>query len=120
MLKPKALPKVLEQANSHGVLGSLLFRQDGALIASAVVPGKEESISRAVSAIVSNLMASFDQHHDIEYLLIECEDGNAVVTKVNKLLLCLYGKKSAELGLLKSKAHTIRSYLEVPLQQVLM
>jgi len=118
MLKPKVLPQVLQQANTNGVKCSMLFKSDGSLLATACAP-QEDSIAKIVAAIVANIWSSFEKGGELEYQLIECEEGKLIITRVSKLLLCIYGDRTVEFGMLKAKAHTLRSYLEGPLAQIL-
>jgi len=118
MLKPKVLPQILKQANTGGVKCTMLFKTDGSLLAAAC-PHAEDSNAKIVAAIVSNLWSSFEKGGELEYQLIEFEEGKLLATKINKLLLCIYGDQSVEFGMLKTKAQSLRSYLEGPMKQIM-
>lgn len=100
MLRPKVLPKILEQANSSGVLASLLLNKEGSLLASAQAPrdlAASASSSAAsassgpqiavIAAIFANIWETFDQGRDLQVLLCDCEDGRIAMTQVRALLL---------------------------------
>ncbi|GAM29311.1 hypothetical protein SAMD00019534_124870 [Acytostelium subglobosum LB1] len=119
MLRSKVIPQVLQQAiNGNDVKGVLLMKDDGSLIACAEAPNTDHSTSKIVSAISSSIFSSYERNDDLQYQLIDCEDGRLVVTKVAKLLLCIYADTSIEFGFLKIKAQKLREYLEGPLEQV--
>lgn len=89
----------------------------------------EESSQVIVAAIVSNVWAQYAKLSDqgLEYMLLDQEvrprpefffsntptlwkqKGRVVVTKVSSLLLCIYGDKSAEFGMLKRKVGLART-----------
>ncbi|KAL6073135.1 Ragulator complex protein lamtor2 [Balamuthia mandrillaris] len=118
MLRAKVLPNILAQANTNGVKGTLLMNEEGSLLAMSGQSGDEVT----VSAIVSNIWAQYQrargEDSDLEYILMDCEQGRVVVTKVSTLLLCIYSDSTAQFGMLKQKAQTLREYLREPLQQV--
>merc|ERR1712137_1185777 len=115
MLRPKVLPKVLAQANTAGVKSTLLINNEGSLLAYA---GNETGYD-VVGAIVSNIWSSTAGADQLEYVIMECEQGKVVVTRVSEVLLCLIGGDLAEFGMLKAKANALRQYLEGPLSEVL-
>jgi len=110
---------VLEQANTGGVRGAMLVNSEGSILSSA---GDESSQNKAVSAIASNIWNSFQQHHsqdeELEFLVLECEEGAFVATRISTVLLVLHGDSSVGLGMLKLKAAKLKEYLKVPLEQV--
>lgn len=57
----------------------------------------------AVAAIVSNIWSSTEDNDQLEFIIMECEQGKVVVTKVSEVLLCLIGSEIAEFGMLKAK-----------------
>eukprot|EP01134_Creolimax_fragrantissima_P005075 CFRG5075T1 len=122
MLKPKVLGKVLSQANTEGCLYTVLLGIDGSLVAWA---GEEESISGAendpkiTSAIAFHIWQAYLTNGspslslDVpEFVLLECENGKVVITKVGKLLLCLYTNSTAQFGSVKAKAAAISEKLQ--------
>eukprot|EP01120_Amphizonella_sp_Union-15-10_P011635 TRINITY_DN498_c0_g1_i1.p1 TRINITY_DN498_c0_g1~~TRINITY_DN498_c0_g1_i1.p1 ORF type:complete len:118 (+),score=25.03 TRINITY_DN498_c0_g1_i1:44-397(+) len=113
MLQPKVLPKVLEQANTDGVKATILLNRQGQQLASS---GED---AKVVPAIFANIWNSFDKNNKLEYMLTECEGGSVIITKVTeKLLLCLYGDKKVQLGMLKAKAKVLKDYIEEPLSHL--
>eukprot|EP01102_Stenamoeba_stenopodia_P002489 TRINITY_DN12333_c0_g1_i1.p1 TRINITY_DN12333_c0_g1~~TRINITY_DN12333_c0_g1_i1.p1 ORF type:complete len:118 (-),score=28.15 TRINITY_DN12333_c0_g1_i1:79-432(-) len=115
MLKPKVLPKILEQANTNGIKNTLLFNFEGSLLASA---GEDSRGSQVVAAIVANIWKAYEKGGELDTLIFECEQGRVLVLQVSKLLLCLYGDTTVELGMLRAKANVLKGYLKGPLDQV--
>ncbi|KAF2076244.1 hypothetical protein CYY_002422 [Polysphondylium violaceum] len=121
MLRSKILPQVLTQAISADIKGVLLMKEDGSLIACSESQNNnstEHNTSKVISAITSNIWTSYNRTKDLQYQLIDCEEGKFVVTKVASLLLCVYSDATIEFGLLKSKAQKLREYLQEPLSKV--
>eukprot|EP01127_Copromyxa_protea_P012253 TRINITY_DN3172_c0_g2_i1.p1 TRINITY_DN3172_c0_g2~~TRINITY_DN3172_c0_g2_i1.p1 ORF type:complete len:129 (-),score=27.49 TRINITY_DN3172_c0_g2_i1:54-440(-) len=113
MLRAKVLPKVLEQVLSNGVEVAALLDADGSLLACAGDDG------RVVAAIFANIWSSFEDRSSLEYILCELENGRVCMTKVTpSILLVVYGKPEAQLGMLKHKASLLKKYFEEPLNQL--
>jgi len=122
MLKPRALTKVLSQANSGDVLSTLLLNNDGALLAFA---GYDNKDARVTSAIASNIWAAYDKNaraanDPLQLIIIECDVGNVAIARVANFLLCTYSKETVGLGLLRAKAQALVDYLQEPLEQVMV
>jgi len=114
MLRPKVLPKILEQSVSEGVISALLITTEGDLLATS---GGEND--KVIAAIVSNIWSSYHKVNKVIHcLLLECEHGNLAVTKVSQFVLCIYGNKNSELGMLKSKMDVLYQYLEPSLNKL--
>eukprot|EP01100_Stratorugosa_tubuloviscum_P009066 TRINITY_DN379_c0_g2_i1.p1 TRINITY_DN379_c0_g2~~TRINITY_DN379_c0_g2_i1.p1 ORF type:complete len:121 (-),score=44.00 TRINITY_DN379_c0_g2_i1:114-476(-) len=118
MLRPKVLPKILEQVNTNGVKMALLISLKGELIASSSI--QIDSIqSRAVAALVSNLWTTYQhQTENLTQLLFDCDEGNVVVLKITNVLICVLGNKSAEFGMLRCKAQAICDHIKGPFEQL--
>jgi len=115
MLKPKVLPQVLNQASGENVKGTLLLNLEGSLVGSST----DSNNSSTVSAIVANIWASYEKASpDLNLMMIECEQGKVVVSRVHKFLLAVYGDKGAEFGMLKAKVSALSTYLQEPLSRV--
>jgi len=98
----------------------MLLKPDGSLLAAATTSPQEDNTAKIVAAIVANIWSSFDKSGELEYQIVDNEEGRLVITKVSKLLLCIYGDNTVQVGMLKAKAQTLRNYLEEPLKQVLV
>lgn len=123
MLKPKVIPKVLEQVlSSDGVLLAMLLNNEGSLLAFA---GQTEREAKVFAAIASNIWLTYEKSgrlvfdNDLEYILIQNESGKVAVAKVSRLLVCIYAADTVEFGLLKAKLKALTSYLDEPLKQVM-
>eukprot|EP01136_Pigoraptor_vietnamica_P042371 Opistho-1_new@16460 len=124
MLKPKVLTEVLRQANTNGVDSTVLLNHEGALLAFA---GDSDKEARVTAAIAFNVWGAYERsgrqafdNDQLDFVLVQCDDGKVAITKVAKLLLCIYAKQTVEFGLLKAKAEALVRYLEEPLKQVIV
>lgn len=115
MLRPKIVPRVLEQANTRGVVSSLLVNHEGSLISCAP---PEDASAPVVAAIAANVWQSFERAGEEQVMLIECEEGNVAVTAVGKVLLCVVGGRETQLGMLKAKVQVLKAHMDEPLQLV--
>jgi predicted regulator of Ras-like GTPase activity (Roadblock/LC7/MglB family) len=122
MLKPKALTRVLEQANTGGIHCTLLLNLEGSLMAYA---GKSEKKEHITAAIAANIWMSYDKNsrdvmdgQPLHTIVLHCEDGSVIIKRVANHLLCIYAQNSVGLGMLKAKVETLAGYLEGPLLQI--
>jgi len=61
-----------------------------------------------------------DKTDELNFLLIECAQGRIATARVSKLLVCVYGDETVEIGMLKAKVAVLSNYLEEPLKQVVL
>eukprot|EP00164_Ancoracysta_twista_P003982 GFYU01005345.1.p1 GENE.GFYU01005345.1~~GFYU01005345.1.p1 ORF type:complete len:124 (+),score=34.87 GFYU01005345.1:29-400(+) len=123
MLRPKVLPQILEQAKGGGVVSVLLLKKDGSLVAT----GGEPLSDKLISAIVGSTWVSFEEHSadggcigsPLQSMMVDCENGHLLVTRVADSLLCAYGSTDVEFGLLKAKIDAIAAHIAGPLEQVM-
>lgn len=122
MLKPKALVEVLSQANTGGVISTMLLNQKGSLLAYA---GSEDKDVKVTAAVASNIWTAYEKsgkvafHNEgLRFMFLNCEEGTVAVTKVANALLCMYSRPDVGLGLIKTKAEAVADFLEQPLRQV--
>lgn len=119
MIQSNLLPKVLEQVNTDGIQLTILLNLDGSIL--SYVGNKDKT---TISAIISSIMNSYEKlgknmNDQLNTILIEMENGKLVSTKItDKVIICLYGDKSIEFGILKLKSETLSKYLEKPFKQV--
>lgn len=119
MIQSNLLPKVLEQVNTDGIQLSILLNFDGSIL--SYVGNKDKT---TISAIVSSIMSSYEKlgknmNDKLSSILIEMENGKLISTKISdKVILCLYGDKSIEFGILKLKSEILSKYFEKPFHQV--
>eukprot|EP00794_Sanderia_malayensis_P004163 gene4162-4717_t len=122
MLKPKALVEFLGQANTGGVISTMLLNQKGSLLAYA---GSEDKDAKVTAAVASNIWSAYEKsgklafHNEgLKFMFLNCEGGTVTVTKVANSLLCMYSKPDVGLGLLKTKAEALAEFLDQPLKEV--
>eukprot|EP01135_Chromosphaera_perkinsii_P005015 Nk52_evm13s310 gene=Nk52_evmTU13s310 len=96
---------------------------EGSVLAYA---GQLDKEGKVAAAIASNVWQMYEEggktalgDDDLEYIIIECENGRICITKVSKLLLCMYSDRSVECGMLKAKAEKLVSYLEPDLETIM-
>ncbi|XP_062507489.1 ragulator complex protein LAMTOR2-like [Corticium candelabrum] len=124
MLKPRALSQLLGQANTGGVLSTMLLNSEGSLLAYSGVDGEDRD-AKVTAAIASNIWSAYEragenafQNESLNFLVIDCEDGRVAVSRVANQILCIYANKSVGCGILKAKTDVLIKVLEEPLTQV--
>ncbi|XP_065899313.1 ragulator complex protein LAMTOR2-like [Dysidea avara] len=123
MLKPKALSRVLEQANTGGIKVSVLLNMEGNIMAHA--SSQQAGLDVTTSAIAANVWRVYEkvgkvafQQQKLSFISLDCENGVVAIKKIANLLLCLYAQESVGAGLLKRKAEALAKYLEEPMTQI--
>ncbi|XP_063674277.1 ragulator complex protein LAMTOR2 homolog [Bolinopsis microptera] len=119
ILKPLALQKALDQANTGGVYAAMLLNQSGSPIAQAILDSERPTASIAAHIWKLNA-ASGDSIRggNLENLMIECDQGKVAVGAVAQYILCLYSKQSTETGLLMTKFSILRDHILPPLSSI--
>jgi len=130
MLRPKVIPKVLEQGNSNHVEATLLINTEGSLVSCAPT---DYAHSQAVAAIVQNIWTFYTQANknyvasseddeqdqdSLQTLLIDCDQGRLGVTAVTNMLVCIVGNRNAQPGMLKAKLEVFQKNMVEPLSQI--
>ena len=120
MLKPKVLSEVLAQANTGGVISTMLLNHEGSLLAYAGTDVSKDA--KITAAVASNIWAAYEKsgrmafHNEgLQFMFMDCEEGVVSVTRVANVLLCMYSNAGIGLGILKVKAEAMAKYLEEPL-----
>eukprot|EP01118_Nematostelium_gracile_P014518 TRINITY_DN5680_c0_g1_i1.p1 TRINITY_DN5680_c0_g1~~TRINITY_DN5680_c0_g1_i1.p1 ORF type:complete len:121 (-),score=37.63 TRINITY_DN5680_c0_g1_i1:77-439(-) len=115
MLKPKVLPKILQQAKTQGVKSAILVTMEGDLLASS---GGDPN-DKLVGAIVLNIWASYQKiSPSVSVLLVECEEGKVAIAQSSNFLICLQAEQSACFGSLKTKVEKLKEHFEDPLSKL--
>eukprot|EP00124_Ichthyophonus_hoferi_P000665 Ihof_evm12s26 gene=Ihof_evmTU12s26 len=110
MIKPKALGAVLKQANTGGIMTTLLLSPEGSLVAHSGDCCTGDKDPKVTAAIAFHIWQAYYQNTPAsvrgggpEYVLMNCEEGRVMVTRVSQLLLCIYADKSINAGMFKAK-----------------
>ncbi|XP_065846773.1 ragulator complex protein LAMTOR2-like [Oscarella lobularis] len=124
MLKPRALAQVLAQANTGGILSTMLLNNEGTLLAYSK-SDEDDREAKVTAAIASNIWAAYErigktafQDENLNFLLVNCREGKVGISRVANQLLCIYAHRDVAIGILKAKADALAKYLEEPLTQV--
>lgn len=124
MLNPKDLTEILGQANSTGVMCTLLINQHGSLVAFV---GNGDVAAKVKGTVCSSIWSGYEHKKPangseilLSRMIISCANGNVVVEKAgqNGLLLCMFAELHVSLGLLSAKAKAIIEFLEEPLSSM--
>jgi len=124
MLKPKLLAEVLGQANSDGVISTMLLNNEGSLLAYAGSNVNKDS--KITAAVASNIWGAYEKggkmafnNEGLKFMFMDCEEGKVAVTKISAVLLCMYAEPTVGLGMLKYKMERLADYLHEPLSNSL-
>mmetsp|Transcript_22104 Transcript_22104/g.31278 ORF Transcript_22104/g.31278 Transcript_22104/m.31278 type:complete len:117 (+) Transcript_22104:60-410(+) len=97
---------MLAQANTDGVLSTLLLQKDGALL-SVTGENKAEDM---IGALVTNLWKAYSEGpatclgaDQLYFSIVACEEGTLAVAEISRFLLCMYGDGNVSPGMLKIK-----------------
>ncbi|EDV27369.1 Ragulator complex protein LAMTOR2 [Trichoplax sp. H2] len=123
MLKTKVLHEILNEAHSSDIVGIVLMTLEGSLVAYTNRNTDEDSTSSA--AIASNIWSSYVHlgqmvlySDDLDMIMIDGKDGQVVISNAANMLLCIFAKPSAAMGLIKAKAQILCRHLDKPLRSL--
>ncbi|CAJ0636767.1 6615_t:CDS:10 [Entrophospora sp. SA101] len=80
--------------------------------------------ARVYAAIASSIWSTIDKigksvmKDDLNFLVIECEEGNVAIATVSNMLLCLVAKPEVQLGILKAKTDALIDHLKEPFKKI--
>lgn len=96
---------------------------EGSLLAYSGQTNSTQSLGSA--AIASNIWAVYEKQgrlafreDELQFIVLQCEEGNVAITQVSNLLLCLYAKETVSLGILMQKTKKVAEYLKTSLQSL--
>jgi predicted regulator of Ras-like GTPase activity (Roadblock/LC7/MglB family) len=97
-----------------------LMKPDGALLALA----GDSKMEKIISALVANIWKDYENAEayafggqNLQFMMMECEQGQVAVSKLHSMLLCMVAENSVQLGLLRGKMMSLLHQLQ-PLQKV--
>ena len=124
MLKAKVLSEILSQANTGGVMSTMLLNNEGSLLAYAGTNVNKDA--KITAAVASNIWSAYEKggrmafnSEGLQFMFMECEEGKVAVTKIATVLLCMYADIDVGIGMLKLKMEELSNYLYEPLIQSL-
>ena len=121
MLNPHDLTEILCQANTGGVLSTLLVNSHGSLVAFS---GLGDTAVKVKAAVSNSIWSAYENgkhnamHDDaLNCLTMSCNNGIVAVRRVGTsgLLLCMFCQSSTTHGILKAKIDAMAEYLKGPL-----
>eukprot|EP00004_Rigifila_ramosa_P007844 TRINITY_DN1902_c0_g1_i1.p1 TRINITY_DN1902_c0_g1~~TRINITY_DN1902_c0_g1_i1.p1 ORF type:complete len:140 (-),score=42.25 TRINITY_DN1902_c0_g1_i1:51-422(-) len=122
MLKAKVLPQILQQVVTPGIKGVIVLNAEGSLLATA----GEKKNDKIIGAIVANVMSLYQDageailsNDGVNMILVDCEHGRLAISRVSRLLLCIFSDTTVHFGALKAKSDALRAHLEPQLNKVL-
>ncbi|KAJ5066971.1 ragulator complex protein lamtor2 [Anaeramoeba ignava] len=123
MLKPKLLTKTLQQTNTDGINGTMLFNSDGSLIASS----GDRDKNRTIAAITANIWQTYQKksndpliNSDLNVVMINCKEGKVIIKEVCKMFLCVHSGNDVPTGILKEKLISLAKFLEPSLSKIVI
>ncbi|CAK5027871.1 unnamed protein product [Meloidogyne enterolobii] len=117
MLKTRALDAFLGEVVGGGVAGIVLFNKDGLTVSRAL--DNSRGGGNVYSALLANIWETFERVRDeLKEVVIGCENGTVVLTRVASMLLAVLGTEDAPLGVLLVKLHALVDQLKIPLSAI--
>lgn len=120
MLRAKVLSELLSQANSGGVMSTMLLNNEGSLLAYAGTDVNKDA--KITAAVASNIWSAYEKggrmafnNEGLQFMFMECEEGKVAVTKIASALLCMYADTDIGIGMLKLKMEELTKSLYEPL-----
>uniref|UniRef100_A0A915P1B3 DNA-directed RNA polymerase II subunit RPB9 n=1 Tax=Meloidogyne floridensis TaxID=298350 RepID=A0A915P1B3_9BILA len=100
----RALDAFLGEVVGGGVAGIVLFNKDGLTVSRAL--DNSRGGGNVYSALLANIWETFERHgvrDELKEVVIGCENGTVVLTRVAAMLLAVLGSEDAPLGVLLVK-----------------
>jgi len=106
MLNSKILPQILKQVLSPGIQTSIIVTMGGDLLATSGGSAND----KLIGAICVSIWSSYHKaSSDLNFIILECEEGRLVVSSVSpQFLVCVCGDTKVEFGILKAKAQALK------------
>uniref|UniRef100_A0A915LYG5 TFIIS-type domain-containing protein n=1 Tax=Meloidogyne javanica TaxID=6303 RepID=A0A915LYG5_MELJA len=115
----RALDAFLGEVVGGGVAGIVLFNKDGLTVSRALDNSRVGG--NVYSALLANIWETFERHgvrDELKEVVIGCENGTVVLTRVASMLLAVLGTEDAPLGVLLVKLHALVDQLKTPLSAI--
>ncbi|KAI3422377.1 hypothetical protein GPALN_012896 [Globodera pallida] len=121
MLRTRALDAFLGQVVGSAVAGVILFNKDGLTVSKTVGDANRPFSGNVHSALLANIWETFERQgvrDELREVIIGCDRGTVVLTRVASMLLAVLGTEEAPLGILLVKLHALVEQLKVPLSAI--
>lgn len=127
MLRAKSLPEFLEQANTDGMMATMLLQADGAL-QGAAGKGMQGAAGKVLhgqilGVISTQMWGEFDGagagSGDLEMILMGMDTGTLGVARLcTGHLVCVYAEPWVQVGTVRARLISLRSELEISLRSL--
>ena len=118
MIKSSALSELLKKAVAQGIDTAFICKISGEILC---MEGNESN--HTIADIVSSMWVEYFQvgsailkENKLKYLIIENEDSNIIATNIYSYIICLKGKTTCRMGMMKVHLNVLSEFLNKALE----